>query len=187
MRTEPAKSGLGEFRDVISDYKTVGPWAIGGAVFVPLVDYVVKIGPPWPPGLAIITAVAEFLVLLAAFHFGFRSGYKRVSWRIIVGVVVLVFFFGPYLYLSSSFVYSFDNERMVKGFVVRPDVKPLITPDYTADDALADSEYRAETVWTRGSITSMRLILLALWLVGFCGLSLAIASFVIYQRRKVVR
>jgi hypothetical protein len=184
----PPRSGLDEFRAVIADYRSIGPWAIGGTVFVPLVDYILRLGPPWPEGIAGITSVTELLVLMCVFHFGFRSGYKRVSRRMIVSLVVLTVCFGAYLYLNSYFTYTAGatGEKFVKGFIVRPDVAPLINSDFTPDDALAGSEYRAESVWTGDSITAMRLLLLLLWLTSFCSLATAIASFIIYHRRRPV-
>ena len=186
MQTTATNSGLEEFRAVIADYKSIGPWAMGGTVFVPLVDYVLRLGPPWPEGVAIITSIVELLVLIVVFHFGFGSGYKRVSRRMMVSLVLLVVSFGAYLYFNSSFTFTAgaSADKFVKGFVLRPDVVPLITSDFTVDDALRSSEYRPEAVWTENSITAMRLILLSVWLVSFVLLSMTIASFVIYQRRR---
>ena len=180
------RSGLDDFRAVVADYKTIGPWAVGGAVFVPLADYVLRLGPPWPEGLAIMTSVAELLVLIGVFHFWSRSGYKRVSRTMVVSLVLLIICFGAYLYFNSSFTFTAgaSADKFVKGFVPRPDVAPLLSSDFTADDALRSNEYRAEAVWTTSSITTMRLTLLFLWLVSFAFLSMAVASFVIYQRRK---
>jgi len=186
MSETPPRTGLGEFRDVISDYKSIGPWAIGGSVAVPLVDYGLRIGPPWPPGINIITSIAELLVLIAVFHFWFRFGYKRVSRRMIVLLVMLIICFGAYLYFDSSYTFTAgaSSDKYVKGFVPRPEVAPLLSPDFTADDALSSNEYRPEAVWTKGSITAMRLTLLSLWLASFVLLSATIATFVIYHRRR---
>ena len=45
---EKPVSGLDEFRAALLDYQSVSSWAVGGTVAVPLVDYVVRLGPPWP-------------------------------------------------------------------------------------------------------------------------------------------
>jgi len=101
-------------------------------------------------------------------------------------IALLVGCFGAYLYLNSVFTFTAgaNAAKYVKGYAVRPDVAPLITADFTIDDALASSEYSAEAVWTQGSITTMRMILLVLWLASFALLSTTISSFVIYHRRK---
>jgi hypothetical protein len=186
MPEKPSRSGLDEFRAVIADYKSIGPWVMGGTVLVPLVDYVLRLGPPWPEGVVIITSVVELLVLISVFHFWFGSGYKRVSRRMVFSFVLLVVSFGAYLYFNSSYTFTVgtSTDKYVKGFVLRPDVAPLIAPDFTPDDALSSAEYRPEAVWTAGSITAVRLVLLSLWLTSFVLLSTAIASFVIYHRRR---
>lgn len=178
-------TGLQEFRDALSDYKSLT--AMGGSVVLPLVDYVVRIGPPWPiaGGVPIITAIAELLTLICAFHFWSRSTRKALSRRLVFLVILLVIFFGAYLYLNSAYTFSspVDDEKHVKGFFVRPDVVPLITAEYTADDALRGNEYQADKVWTLSSITAARLAVLLLWLLSFIALSATIASFVLYYRR----
>ena len=189
MSEIPPHSGLDEFRAVIADYKSIGPWVLGGTVLVPLVDYVLRIGPPWPNGIAILTSIAELLVLICVFHFWSTSGYRRVSRRMVISIVLLVVFGGVYLYLSSSYTFTAgaSSDRFVKGIVPRPEVEPLLTPKFTADDALRSSGYNPQAVWTTASITAMRLILLSLWLVSFVFLSTTIASFVIYYRRRHAR
>jgi hypothetical protein len=188
MSQDRPRSGLEEFRAVIADYKSIGPWAMGGTVFVPLVDYVLRLGPPWPDGLAILTCVAELLMLMAVFHFGFGSTREHVSRRMIVLVLLMVICFGVYLYLGSMFIFTAPgDERFIRGFTLRPEVQAVIGQNYSVEDALNGYEYRADAIWTKGSITAMRLILLSLWLLSFSFLSGTIASFVIYHRRRPAR
>jgi hypothetical protein len=127
--------------------------------------------------------------LILAFHYWSRSSRKKVSRRLIGLLVLLVMAVGAYLYLNSSFTFSspVNGEKYIEGFKVRPDVAPLITSDYTTDDALKNSEYRPEEVWTSSSITGMRLGVLFLWLLSFVCLSAAISSFVLYHRRLPAR
>lgn len=184
-------TGLDEFRAALLDYKSISSWAMAGSVAVPLADYVMRLGPPWPWAgtVPIITSVAELLTLICAFHFWSRSSRKGSSRQIVLLVVLLVIFFGAYLYCNSTYTFSspVDDAKYVKGFTIRPDVAPLIASDYTPDDALEGAEYRAEEVWTSSSITIMRLTLLFLWLFSFISLSAAIASFVLYHRRRPAR
>lgn len=188
---EKPVTGLDEFRAALLDYKSISSWAMAGSVAVPLVDYVMRLGPPWPwaGGVPIITSVAELLTLICAFHFWSRSSRKGSSRQMVLLIVLLVICFGAYLYCNSTYTFAspVDNEKHAKGFTLRPDVAPLIAPDYTPDDALESAEYRPEEVWTASSITIMRLTLLFLWLLSFISLSAAIASFVLYHRRRPVR
>jgi hypothetical protein len=184
-------TSLDEFRAALLDYRSISSWATGGSVAVPMVDYVLGLGPPWPwaAGVPVITSVAELLVLILVFHLWLRSGREKVSRRLIRLLVLLVIVFGFYLFLNSSFTFSspVDGQKYIKGFQVRPDVAPVLTADYTAADALKEAEYRPEEVWTSLSISTMRLGLLFLWLLSFASLSATISSFVLYHRGKPAR
>ena len=159
---------------------------MGGGVAVPLVDYLIQLGPPWPlaGGVPIITSIAELLTLMVVFHLWTRSTRKTVGRRLAFLIIALTIFFGAYLYLNSAKTYSspVDDEKHVKGFTVRADVAPVITADYTTDDALRGNEYQANRVWTESSITAARLALLTLWLLNFIALSATIGLFVLYYR-----
>jgi len=188
--SEKPVTGLDEFRAALLDYKNISSWAMGGTVAVPLLDYVVRLGPPWPwaGGVPIITAVAELLTLICVFHFWSRSSRKSVSRRIVILIVLLVICFGSYLYLNGTFTFSTPlGEKFVKGFTLTPDAALLITPEYTTDAMLEEMGYRPDAVWTSSSITVMQLVLLFLWLLSFISLSATIASFVLYHRRTSVR
>lgn len=194
MTSSPDKkpvTGLDEFRTALLDYRSVSSWAMGGTVAVPLIDYLMRLGPPWPwaGGVPIITSVAELLTLICAFHFWSRSSRKATSRKIVLLIVALLIFFGAYLYFNSTYTFysPADDEKHAKGFTLRPDVASLIAPDYTPDDALKSAEYRPEEVWTSSSITIIRLTLLVLWLFSFISLSAAIACFVLYHRGRLVR
>lgn len=188
---QPLPTSLDEFRAALLDYKSISSWAMGGSVAVPLVDYVMRLGPPWPwaGGVPIITSVAELLTLICVFHFGLRASRKGTSRKIVSLLLLLAIFFGVYLYLNSTFTFSspVNEEKHVKGFTLRSDVAPLIASDYTPDDALKSAEYRPDEVWTSSSITTMRLTLLFLWLFSFVSLSAAIGSFVLYHRGRPAR
>jgi TctA family transporter len=189
--TEKPVTGLDEFRAALLDYKSISSWAMGGTVAVPLVDYVMRLGPPWPwaGGVPITTSVAELLTLICVFHFWSRSSRKAVSRRMVILIILLVICFGAYLYHNSTFTFFTPvGEKLVKGFTLRSDEAPLIPSVYpTADDALEGAEYRPDLVWTSSSITAMRLTLLFLWLFSFVSLSAAIASFTLYHRRRPAR
>jgi hypothetical protein len=184
-------SSLDEFRAALLDYKGISSWAMGGSAAVPLVDYAVRLGPPWPlaTGVPIITFIAELLTLICTFHFWYHSSRRQVSSRIIASLILLSLFFGAYLYVDSSFTYSspVNGEKYVKGFRLRPDVASLISTDFTPDDALKSAEYNPAEVWTSSTITAMSLILLCLWLLSFISLAATIASFVIYHRLRPAR
>lgn len=185
-----AKTGLEEFREVITDFKAVTSWAVKGAVVAPLTDFVLHLGAPWPTGVPVITSLAQLIALMGVFHFWFGKTQKEFSTRMIAALVVLCVSFFAYLYLfdSYTFVNPATSKRYAKGFVVRPDVQALIPGEFrTPEDVLRGSEYEAEEVWTAGSLTAARLTLLAAWLTMFISLSVFIGTFVMAQKGRRTR
>lgn len=183
-----AQTGLAEFKEVITDYRSLMSWAMSGAVAVPLADWLLKFGPPWPDGAPVITCLAGLITLISIFHFWFAKSHQQLSRRMRIGLVVLLISFTAYLFLSDryTFIPPSATDRYVKGFVIREDVRPLITPEHPADKALEEANYKADEVWSGWSITTMRVGLLLIWLIAFGSLSLFIGTFVMAQRRKVV-
>jgi hypothetical protein len=185
-----AQSGLNEFREVITDVRSLTSWAVNAAVAAPLVDFVLHIGAPWPPGVPIITSLIELISLICVFHFWFRKSQRKLTRRMVIALAVFLLSLFSYLYLfdSYSFVNPATSKRYAKGFIVRTEIQALI-PNQIKDpeEALGGLEYKEEEVWTHGSITAVRLTLLASWLLMFSGLSVFIGTFVMAQRRRVVR
>lgn len=185
-----ARTGLEEFREVIADFRGVTTWAVKGAVVAPLADLVLQVGAPWPPGVPVITSIVELLTLICVFHFWFGRSHKQLTRRMVVFLVLMCVSFFAHLYLldAYTFVSPATSKRYAKGFVVRPDVQALIPDEFkTPEEVLSGSEYKAEDVWTAGSITAARLTLLAVWLTMFASLSAFIGTFVMAQRRRTVR
>ena len=184
-----ARTGLEEFREVIADFKSLTSLTVKGAVVAPLADFALHIGAPWPDGVPVITSVLELITLICVFHFWFGKSHKQLTKLIkLFLIIVCVSFFG-YLYLSDT--YTFRNpassKRYAKGFIVLPNVQQLIPTEFkTPEEVLQNSEYKEEEVWTAGSITAVRLTLLAVWLTMFGSLSALIATFIMAQRRKTV-
>lgn len=185
-----AKTGLEDFREVITDYQAVTSWVVKGSVAVPLADFVLHLGAPWPAGVPIITSVVELLALVCIFHAWSRKSQKFLTTRMIIALVILLLSLFGYLYLfdSYTFVNPATSKRYAKGFAVRPEMQALI-PDQIAsiEDAVSGSEYKEEEVWTPGSLTAARLALLATWLMLFASLSIFIGTFVMAQRRRKIR
>lgn len=183
------KSGLEEFREVLTDFKSLTSWSISGAVIAPLADLVLKLGPPWPPGVSIITSFAEILVLIYIFHFWFRTNQKRLGQRMRAAIIVLGISFLAYLVLFDLFTFPSPstNKRYTKGFVPKSDKKLLLDAGRTEEEVLRGSEYDPNQVWKPWSITAVRLLLVTTWTIIFVSLSVLIGSFVMSQRRKIIR
>jgi hypothetical protein len=185
-----ARTGLEEFKEVMSDFRSVTFYTVNGVVIAPLADLALKIGPPWPAGIPVITSLAELLALIFVFHYWFkRRNQKRLRKRMTIALCFASLSFILYMFLFSLFTFSPPSTRnkAVKGFVVRTDIKPLIDNSFTESDALKGAEYDATEVWTEWSITTMKCILLVVWLTLFTGLSVFIGTFIMAQRMKLVK
>jgi hypothetical protein len=186
-----AKTGYDDFLDVLKKFRGLSAIALGTSVTVPFVAYLSGIVPPWPPGVVLVTALLELVVLVVVFQF-LRNSPRRVTNRVIaVSAPLLVVFSALYLLLFSFFTYPIptSSTRSVKGFVCQngllksyADSCPFLTTDY-----LKDVAYTAEALWQGWSIDLMRFFLVTSWLSAFLLLSVVIGSFVVFQTRVTPR
>jgi hypothetical protein len=80
-----------------------------------------------------------------------------------------------YLLLYSFFVETVPGTgvRVVRGYVCTPDAL-LVYKESCPDlprDALRDAEWESATLWTRSSVTMVRMALMASWLAFAAGLT----------------
>jgi len=177
---------LNTFRDYAKDVKSLSSLTAKGAAGAPIADYFFKIGPPWPAyAIPAATTVVELVCLVCIFHFCREKALEKLNRYMIVWVIVLCF--SSFLYLgvtsSNTFRHPKTGDLIVKGFELTPDVKRVIGPNYTAEDALKGNSYDPEGVWSNRSITVMRLLLVAVWTLMFISLSSLLGMFVIAQQR----
>jgi hypothetical protein len=75
-----------------------------------------------------------------------------------------------------------DKDRIVHGFIVRDEIRPLISPTYTTADALRDAEFDSFRVWTAVSIVIVHVVLVMSWLLVFVGSACFVTLFIISRR-----
>jgi hypothetical protein len=184
------RTGLDDFKDFVKSFQDVGAYVSAtAAVALPITAMVLKLGPPWPNDtfIAVVTLVAELIVLILVF--ASKVNQKQSKGRLRIAVMILCISFLAYCVLYSSFTGSYpgDKGRYVRGFILQPQVQQLVNaePTYTVEDALSGAEYRREAVWVEWSITTMGVLLLVLWTVSFCSLVSCIATFTLLQQRKI--
>jgi hypothetical protein len=182
-----ADSDIAEFKHMIADFSDVGALAAKVAVVLPLAGLAVKLGPPPVTSVSVLSSLAEFLVLVWAFHFWFELPPIARSRRMKIAVVC--FSIALMLSLALMDMYTLSSgvggERVVKGFDLQDYVKPHLGVEFAdADDALRAARFDAAAVWQQWSVTTVHVILIALWLLMFCSLTAFLALFVIARRRE---
>lgn len=186
-------TGLEEFNQVISDFRSISSLAVKGAVAAPFADVVLRqfnigLAPPWPTGVLVITSVAELLALICIFHYWRTKSKKSFNRRMLAALIIMIIGFSGYCYLLGTFTRTHPKTKqsIVLGFEpVNDSLRTAFREGYTADEALEENEYNPATIWSARSINGTRASLLLAWLLTFIALSTFIGAFVIAQRRRL--
>jgi hypothetical protein len=186
------KTGLEEFKTVMSDFKNISSYVVGGTAAAPLaVSLATELGPPWPAGLSLITSLTELVVMIAIFHFWFNESLEQLSKKISFALILIVVSLFSYLFLVNTFVFEYPTtkNKEARGFVLNASIKKLAQdPEFDTPDKLLEGyEYDAKKIWEPWSITIINLLLVACWLTFFVSLSIFMGTFVMYQRRKIYK
>ncbi len=178
------KSSLKSFLGVLKDVQHISALLVKGAIAAPLVAAWVKLGPPPAMLIGFLTTCAEVLTIILIFD-AWTQGKKRTLQRAFP-YTMAAFFVG--IFVSISLLYWFSdlppgrNLRIIEGFVLRDDLKAVVTSTYTEQDALRDAEYDPYQVWQRWSVVSMIVLLSVLWTATFSALASCLAIFVLKYR-----
>jgi hypothetical protein len=183
-----AQSGLNQFRLVLTNFRQLSALAVKGAVAAPAIAAWIKIGPPPATLLAVLTPVLELIALVWVFHFWFFSETKALNVRMKIAFVCFSIGLVSSLILVEQFTVfpGPGRDRVIEGFILRPDVKPILTATYTSEDALRDHEFDPMQVWTRESVTTLRVLLPFFWMLTFVAFSIFLAVFIIVQSQRKV-
>ena len=179
-------SGLQEFKQVLTDFRELGSLAVKGTVAAPLVDIFLKFGPPPATAIAVLTSGMQFLAVTWTFHFWHDTPEQKLNRRMKVCAALFVvglIFAGAVIkqYTASP---GPGRERVVLGYELRSDVKPLIGPNYSALDALREAQYDTSQVWTDSSITVIHVFLVTCWTGTFVAVAMFISTFLMLQRAR---
>jgi hypothetical protein len=179
-------AALKEFKEVLLDFRQLASLALKGAVAAPLVDLWLRIGPVPTKPVAVLSSMVEFLAVVWVFQFWRKAGERKLHIRMKAALVV--FALGMVLSLVLLWLFTVSpgqgRDRVVEGFSVRPDIKPLISDSYTPEQALRESEYDPEKVWTKGSVVTMQTSIITIWMVTFASVAMYLTIFIILQRRR---
>lgn len=178
-------TGLTEFKNVLTDFGQLNSVALKGAVVLPLADIWLKLGPPPSKAIGGLTALAEFLAVVCVFQFWSRMQDGKLRTRMKISHSLFLVGMASSLLLLSRFSVSpgQDREKVIEGYSLRSDIRPLINDSYPAEQALRDSEYDAEKVWTKGSIAILHLLIIVAWTGTFACFAIYLTTFIVLQRR----
>jgi len=180
--------GLREFWETLTDVQNVGSWMVKGALVVPLIDLITSIGPPWPPGVDLITPVVEVVALIYIFEYwrpkSKAEAFYRRRMRITLIITVFCLFLYVLLLAFLSFSPPWSRNRFAKGFVLTPAAEIGVNSGISPDTILGQNNWDPSTVWTSPSIHVTEVAFLLMWLFFFVGLSLYVGTFVMAHRRR---
>lgn len=162
-----------------------------GAAFasLPVLASLAELQPPWPPAIGQVSGALVLISALVAWEF-VRGGtvLRRRRWVVSAVALTLVGLLS-YLAILSQFVVTMPitEERIITGFTCSADAAAIYREycPFLSIDALNDAEWSAEKLWTRGSITVVRLGLAGTWLLFTAGLICSVGSIV--AGRKIRR
>jgi hypothetical protein len=179
-------TSLDEFKGLLREYRWMSGWAVGGALVAPFAASLLHISPPWPEGIVVITAIVELAILMLVFHLFGRTTKRSATLAMLGASLILVIAGTFYLHDASSFTIDAPNEtRLVIGDECTRDAISVYGDRCPALGfrELREAEFRTEILWTRESISRVRLRLVIGWLVSFAALAVLVGAFLIFHSR----
>ena len=140
---------------------------------IPMIASLADLQPPWPPAVAILSSAILLVSAVMAWEWTRRSklGLRR-GWMVASLVVMLASLF-VYLGLNSYYVENVPGSdmRVVRGSeCTRMAAEVYDTCPDLPREALEDAGWEAVKLWTRSSVTQVRLMLVAGWFAFIAGL-----------------
>ena len=185
--TQPQTTdGMKEFRSVLADFKTLSSLGMKGTMIAPAAALWMHIGLPSPPLVALITSIMVLTTEAWVFQSWYLLPLSRIKKRMNICLAAVAVLFLLFMGMIGAFTVEAGAKgaRVIEGFAVRSEVKPLLSSSYSESNALRDSAYDAEQVWTRGSILTVTLGLESIWVLAFAYFAAFLCAFIIMQRRK---
>jgi len=181
-----ASTGMSEFKDVMADFGQLSSLALKGVVTAPLIDLWLRLGPPPAKSMAILTSLFEFVVVVWGFHFWSSIDIQKLNKRMKIALCIFCVGLISSLFLMSMFTVSpgVGRDRVIEGWAVRTDVKPVLNTSYSSEQALRDGEFDPTAVWTATSVATMRILITVVWLVTFAALAGYLTTFIMLERRR---
>jgi hypothetical protein len=184
-------TGLDDFKSVLAEFRSISVWAGVSSVSIPFVAAFAGVIPPWPPHIEYITAVFQLLAIIFMYQL-FSDSPRTIASKNIKRLSLFVFvIFFVYLFLFSLFTIHITEEGVYliigyqcteKAVQVYRDACPFL-----GLQELQNALYDEFALWTKLSVSIVRMVITLLWCLFFIGLSALIGQFLIFQRARNVK
>ena len=197
MQNENTSNALADFLNFAKDFRIIFGYIIGLGGAPWLLEYVFKIGPPWP-GPASVSAFTSIVIWLTLF-WSFTSWEKIQQIELtklvrrfcIIAFIMLCFYalFTTWFVKPASDSQDFKYREAV-GFILRDQIIQVMidNPDKTVDKLFYGAGYDPFMIWKAWTVNLTRSGILILWFFLFGSLSFVISVFILHQyQRQVAR
>jgi hypothetical protein len=173
---------------VIESYlrRITGVLAIGAAfASIPLFASLSRLEPPWPPAIGYVSAALVLIGSLIAWEWTRAAALRHRRRWILVATILTLAALSVYLTLYSLFVETVPgtSARLIRGYACTSEAEQVQNmlgnqcPDLPRE-ALEDAGWNPYELWTRSSITMVRLGLVLSWLIFTAGLVVVVGAIV---------
>lgn len=178
--------GLREFASVISDFRRMSSLGLKGVMVAPAVYAAAKLAPPPGTDLVVVTTLLQFGCAVWLFQFWNALTSTSLERRMKIAAVGFLVTAASCFVMTQTHTVGIGSskDKVVIGYTVLPEIKTILSPTFTADDALRGYQYDPEKVWTQGSIMVMQCAICGSWVVAFLMLTTFMGAFVLLQRRS---
>lgn len=160
----------------------------GGFAALPLILSLADFQPPWPPAIGYVSAALVLLASLLVWEY-VRDARRPVRRRWLIAALLLTLGgLAAYATLYSLFVEDVPGSagRVIRGYACTADARLVYGPACPdlPRDALDAAQWEAPLLWTRGSLTVVRLALAGSWLAFTAGLIAGVGAVVAGRESK---
>jgi hypothetical protein len=157
---------------------------------IPVFASLQNLQPPWPTGIAHVSAAIIFLATILVWELGRGMGRKSRRRLLLLAAGLTMIGLFAYLYLYSTYVVSIEGgDRIIMGYECNAPTRAVykdMCPNL-GEMELNRAGYDPRLLFTRGSLSAVRLGLVATWLVFVAGLIAAVGWAVSGRRTPVAK
>jgi hypothetical protein len=179
--------GLTEFLAMARDFKKIQSLIFKGMIALPLAGIWLKLGPPTNNSTAILLTITELLVLVLTFQLWYPLTPSRLKARFVVSACLCLAAIIGLVCFLNFYTLQIGDGRIVIGTRLQDAVGRVLGPGYTTMDALKDSEYDPEKVWTPTSVRAVTTLLELNWLLAVITYTAGLAAFAMLLRTHLAR